>query len=958
MFYKDSKDYLYLGEPLDYVNGENLCLPLEIDTEYVHLPYDINHPNANVCTTLTVQCRSITKDSGLIYAHPENKEPRHKVTTEGFVGITYLEDLGYSVQLSRVSNKSITPDMPCMKFDIFSFFAVAELARMFQGAFRADILNLVTNPGGEGIEQGRRMRTYTQAGKQLFNWVEPSWLLCIDGCIYRVRIEVFDTCAVHGKTNYQEFCSNSNIVLAYKDNFTKTEKSRMDDMYSQRPEDFDNYAKGDLYNHDALMGNASNFERIYESLDLARYYIPPRMTIGATISRLFEGSIKNLFDGERDDNSYINAFCKYSSADWLKRKTTTTACLNAKVDGGRCRNNRPLDTVAKGVLCDIDISSCYGEGLRVQTYPLGIPLIIDYPIKSKHNKYQTLRQFLKTYGKELVPGLWQCRVSTPEDYKLKYKQDYLASWFPPNDLSKMVTDSEFEETDQWWTVDNVGEIKILNHEVCHAIVTHEFVQWLDNVATPRQRKELLDNLLVETAMFYPASERVDSVAELMSNHEEHKGVNTTKVSVCKRSTKKIAIEMECHSWYGINLGELLVDKLLLERKKYPKKTPLNTLYKLCVNTLYGDMVSPFFTIGNTVVGNNITARARGLAWCMEKGLNGWETITDGCVFDMNRVLYPKGENKITGELTVNLYKDSGYRKHTLAPLNSDNELSVTLNSNGHYLSTNKGCAFVSGMNPSEAMGWTNIVAMKHLQELFPGLDVLHKNTLDVYGNERIGQFSFEVKGFHDKGIFHGSANYLLQLNNEKNLGMRSYSKKGAKVVTWDEGINVSEEPEQIAEKFLMSLENTDSVPRGVVYINNRILKLGDYKNNFNSWRNGNSYPGCSIETVGLLHEFSLSQFTFNTYKQYLSWKREYERLMRKYGQSYEMFFLNEDGTLRYQEMIETVDGAIRADKMNFFDGLDKRQVHLYRQYIKHQDKNLVERVRLQLDKQYRTKNEE
>jgi hypothetical protein len=47
------------------------------------------------------------------------------------------------------------------------------------------------------------------------------------------------------------------------------------------------------------------------------------------------------------------------------------------------------------------------------------------------------------------------------------------------------------------------------------LIHHDFVQWLDEIATPRQRKKVLDNLMVVTALFYPASERVDSIEKLI-----------------------------------------------------------------------------------------------------------------------------------------------------------------------------------------------------------------------------------------------------------------------------------------------------------------------------------------------------------------------------------------------------------------------------------------------------------
>lgn len=54
-----------------------------------------------------------------------------------------------------------------------------------------------------------------------------------------------------------------------------------------------------------------------------------------------------------------------------------------------------------------------------------------------------------------------------------------------------------------------------------------------------------------------------------------------------------------------------------------REAPMNKFIKLVINTVYGDFVGPYFHSGNTTVGNNITARARSMAWYMEKGFNGF-----------------------------------------------------------------------------------------------------------------------------------------------------------------------------------------------------------------------------------------------------------------------------------------------------------------------------------------------
>jgi hypothetical protein len=64
---------------------------------------------------------------------------------------------------------------------------------------------------------------------------------------------------------------------------------------------------------------------------------------------------------------------------------------------------------------------------------------------------------------------------------------------------------------------------------------------------------------------------------------------------------------------------------------------LDGMLKLMINTLYGVMASRFFTVGNTVVANNITARARVAVWMLAKALRLRQCITDGGIYEHTAV---------------------------------------------------------------------------------------------------------------------------------------------------------------------------------------------------------------------------------------------------------------------------------------------------------------------------------
>jgi hypothetical protein len=256
------------------------------------------------------------------------------------------------------------------------------------------------------------------------------------------------------------------------------------------------------------------------------------------------------------------------------------------------------------------------------------------------------------------------------------------------------------------------------------------------------------------------------------------------------------------------------------------------------------------------------------------------------------------------------------------------------------------------LTPEESLKWVNNAAMEHLQQLFPVLDILHQPTTDVYGRKRIGQFEFEAKGFYDRASFHGTANYMLSFNGVAKYAMRSYSKRGQKFLELADGLQIIANDIKPSEVFLLALQTPDSVGRSHVFLKERILKVGDYRKNFGKWKDTKVYPGCTVEQPSLLREFSLSQFTFETLEQYKGWLREYQRFLRRYGQSYEMFFLNERGTLNYQLMVESIDYAIQSGKRYWFDGLDKRAAHQYRQYLKHAELDCLDETRTMLGKRY------
>lgn len=978
----------------------NVWIPLNIDTEFwsvwdnwlsgevsnvrfkKHMDALVNAPSGRL--GITTQIKGIHIDSpALIYSHDEVADliPRHRKAKFEFHPADYLSSLGYEVTLERYEWGKTPKGLPIVHFMLYAHFALAESMMIVKNGYRDDFDTLMRANGNKPrFEMTRRLRAVTPGKRGESDHAILPWVMTINGVAYQVAVIWVDTGAMHGIAGYKDVCEAVGIKLEDKDNFTSEEKGRMLEMSIDRPEDFDAYSLGDLHPYDIYEKNAEQFGNIYKALGLTPKI--PKPTIGATVRDLFLTALQDHLGADEETfKMVVKDLLEPISAGSLRMKSDRTSALLAKVVGGRCRNNRPTHTrLTASVICDLDISGCYGEGQRNQLYMVGKPEIIDYPADSKVNDYMNLKELMdggrskgwtglrSELGSE---GTWFGVVSTNEPLKLA--QDFLSSWFLDGKsgvdlmvkfVGRMASDTELEAVDEF--DEEKGTLKILNHEIHNAVITHEFLQWLDNVCSTQQRKELYEKLVVKSFVYYPESKRCSSFEDLLEVYKTWNGKNTVKRKGKGRCAYNTFEDGECHAWYGVNIGELLIDDLIANRKLYPKKTPLNTLFKLCINTLYGDMTSKFFTSANVVVGNNITARARALAWYMEKGLFGFQTITDGCAFDLNKVVNPKDGRRLTATEFVNLYRRIKDANASLTPIGSH----ATLGSIGKVEHIElvwvdiegklQAKLILHGQNGgvneylgNDAFDWINKVSMEHLQMLFPDIDVLHKDStsLKPFKNPdgkagkdykpRKGQFEFEAKDFYTDGAFHGTANYCLSNPNGETIKFRAYETK-----KYHESVEMNGKGLQItgrygsnnnpAKDFIRQLTRDPSaVKRQAVFVKQSILKVSDYKNRAATYSQKGIYPGDTYHKSGLLREFSLSQFTFKTLEQYQGWNKAIFRRKDKYGQSIEAFFTNPDGTLDYQSMVEAVDKMIDSDVSDPFKELDRHDNAFKRLEINH-----------------------
>ncbi len=700
--------------------------------------------------------------------------------------------------------------------------------------------------------------------------------------------------------------------------------------------------------------------------------------------------------------SYINAHEKIKNGGCLKRQ------FLSKTMGGRCYNNRMEIRASSSdfTLCDIDISGAYTTIASTLDYYFGCPVILNF------NPYKiTLRQFLNYYEKKhLIKRGFKLVIETKKDRPLNIEQDLIASWIDTRIKNYVINEGINEQILSIINLESTPT-NIYTREFINSNLTWDELNIIRTEFNKKQCDEILDNSYLKAAIFYPKNFECSNKNELFENIELHEKKGNSRfndiMSHCSLDNEDSEYS---HYWHSTNFGNLIVNDVIQYRAINKKTNPsLSYLYKLIGNTIYGINVSRHFDNSNIVLGANITAMARCGMWLTEKSLNIFQTITDGGVFDLNEVNHSI-RNKIDTSIFVRAYKLNSrhlnrYKKWSTKPI-TENSKKITYHENNGWLIDDLyyGCDrkllieineeynnyFKSfGENDERTINKKNELnlleekikslyskinqlVIKHIRKTFPNNDLFNgifkkikvdKNGIAIRDNnnqyifeETIGVFNFEVKNLCNDISFHGSADYLYtNIKNENVIKMRGYDVK-PNVVSWtlenDNLVNNTEYYNQIPpiNRFMLDLkERPENVEIPTPFTKSTILKTAQFAKEHNkTWKYSNIKCGDDFIELVKIPIFTL-RFKFQSEKQEKSWNRYMNKLKRRSeGLSFEIFYMNEDGTVNYQKMMREIDLYISSGIINPKNIYDKSN-HLFRNMNKQnskKNKHIMNHVKL------------
>jgi len=911
--------------------------------------------------------------------------------------LDHLKNRGFDVEIKRfnpdLSRKEFKKlainedgiEIPTCTFTTYAFFFLAELNKVFSGDLRNDILLAIRK---NKIQMNRRIST---GMAKKFN---PNWIIIINGKKYKLAIDFADTGALQGNISLADNLKNLGMGTDTK-NLMNDYKSNMLLGLIKHPKEWKEYAINDLGVYNVYKRYNFMLKDVYKSLEVENLFIPSKLTVGSTVNDLTEAIfLKHLGCSERNKENLKNLYGLTVNASPKKVGCYTSIAgvekdeseirqkhTGAKTAGGRCfLNKQVLLATTNYTLCDIDISSAY------TTIASSLNMFFGNPVVQSFTKHKiTLRQFLRHYKNKLLKRGYKIIVETEKP--LTIEQDLLVSFPNLRSNKKSFHDKEgnFLKSEVFVDTDNI-ETAIYTTMLYNTPLSWDDINIILKSWNSKQINEFLDNVYMVCAIYYPVDFECKTHEELKEKQAKHaeKGKGRFTDVMLHSWIDNTDGELS-HYWYSTNFGKLYMDEIIQHRRRNKKTNfSLSYLFKLIGNTVYGNAVSKHFKISNVVFASNITAMCRGAMWCVEKGLDIHQTITDGGIFLLNLVLH-KLRNKLDTTSLVRAYcankgELSRYKKWKYKPITKNGKKIDYIKGKGwlcddvlysfnydeveklekqhEQLKSELGEKHeqtkeaekqldksLEGLN--KFLKTINQLALDHVKNQFDKVDLFNgdfeklktdengiaiKDFKGEYVYETVkGLIEFEVKNICDWSVFHGSADYMYNnIINKLTTKMRGYeSKKGFLSVSLTDNEFIYNEnyyndipPTQ---RFLSDIkENPNSVSIPRPYFKQAILKINEYKKNYKRmWEKTFLLPGNTIYKFMTIPIYSM-RHKFKDYKQHKAWMKYQNMLKRRGGGlSFEQFYLNDDGTIRYKDMVEDIDKHIRNGVINPADVYDK-----------------------------------
>ena len=807
--------------PEDYlINNDYTLKPPELITIHIKNSFENEEKGKIYISNLANEIReSYIKDNpNLTYKFQNYKYPI--LLDEKTIIEQFMQDQGYEYKIEIVDSQTYYDEiLPTLSINLVMFFGLVDIPYIFQNEYY-DSIDYFIKKGTISHDKRFKSNSFDKELKR-HKQVKPHWIVTINTYKYKVRLNFIDVSAMQGVIGLKQFYKNNNIDVVDK-GLLDEYKPRMIEALLEEPENYHNYALGDIQLYKAVNNFNKNICDISKKIGIEEKRIEEiKYTLGSTCNNLIinkEYQSDNVNSNEEKIN-FLDKYCKSSSSNYLGiynhfdntikdlfdyTNSIYIRMILAKLDGGRCNSTNPLlfkiyykDIKKQNFTFDIDMVGAYTSAKSNMYKYYGEAISYLYRIE----EYFTLREYINIFKKELGKDNYIIKVSGI----LKWKQDLIQSWINSDKSKKIEIDKDDQNNNIVVVKYNMKNTKniILTNEIIDGTITSSILDIILNGLHPKQRDDILDNLKVCCMLIYPLSMEVKTLEELKKRSDEHN--NGDKDYSFKLHEQYIDKSRgnKCHHYIKKDFGRFFIDDIRAFRNFYKfegLQDSLNKeeLFKLIGNTSYGVSVSELFPNSDIIFGNNITANVRAYMWLIEKALNVKQSITDGGFFDFFNVKHPIYDY-LDSRLFVNSYKYSNKqlsqnKKWYNRPLNYKEPIynkkskiwfldnveyieKPIVNNEAYYNSENNKWV-ISGeeFNDQSVKNKINELCVTHIQKCFPKVKFINEDyrcfKIDnegkvIFDNEnnivyttQKGMFDLEVKNIINKVYVSGMSNYM------------------------------------------------------------------------------------------------------------------------------------------------------------------------------------------------------
>jgi hypothetical protein len=735
----------------------------------------------------------------------------------------------------------------------------------------------------------------------------------------------------------------------FKDHYTKEQKGCMDVEMKANPYHFLEYAVGDtVYLDPLLLKRCDQLNAIIEealgvpNMFNADLNVPNRLprSSGSLDAKTFENwliakhtrlmrcvmqlsdtgddklwdKLRELKDRAWEEDlqplnntlrkqGYIHGLAMGSIRNYAMLSHGNTGVYGGVVQGGRCvceePKSNPYHRMTYNVI-DPDLMSAYGECLRELDYPFGIPTLYE---RGADDTKMTLGEFIKRNNRELIPNLAVVYVSG----RLNFDQDLIPSKYglgTGDIMAKLTANRWAEDADfaDWGReIEHAhieGDFYHTTRQIELGVITHEVLYTLRGVLSNQEWSSFLQ-LTVDCAVYYPRSQEL--TVEQWCDHIEEGAAHGKFAAGDTRTRKWCRIPLSGFIGNFIDYRKRCKTSAKEARRagNHEEAERLDLLQKsvkLFINTTYGCLAAPFFPMGNTVLANNITAKARVNVWMMSKALLLIQSITDGGMARWDKVAYldVKGDRKKLPSMSTlsNRERLVGHRSVKVRPL-TDEDVYTRMGGNGH-------------VRTKEDEEWIDVSVLNHCNTFWGNykVDISEGEWTSLQMSMRI-----EVK-YHNTArvASYSNSDYLLWDCTGTTADGLSEHHTGETYLVKSRGAKGDDHPKKLWLMHLIS-DELSPVPEAL-YISERPLGLSAYQKSPGKYVEKGMLPG-DQEKVETYHRPRVNDALCEDYAA-VKKREDAERIAdRRYKH-----ILEEQPTKRFGLAQQCVEGKIKRDSKN------------------------------------------